>query len=197
VDPSNSANLYAGTFAGLFKSTNGGATWNPSGFGLTTLNIQQLRIDPNTPTTIYAATAGAGVFKSMDAGATWQPSGSSLVPLPAQLSVNLTHNPDPVTSGGSVLYTATVNNYGQTAANNVVVSFPLPAGMSLISCSTPLGSCSANNGTVTAALGTVAAGTNVLVQILVMAPAAAVAQSSVNATVTVSTTSTQVPQPGG
>ena len=74
IDPLTPTTLYAGTFGGVFKSTDGGATWNVS--GLVNGYISALAIDPLTPTTLYAGTSEAigsqgGVYKSTDGGATW------------------------------------------------------------------------------------------------------------------------------
>ena len=49
--------LYAGVYAGgVFKSIDGGATWNDLSEGLTTTRIQALVIDPDDPRTLYAGT---------------------------------------------------------------------------------------------------------------------------------------------
>ncbi|HKG78743.1 MAG TPA: SBBP repeat-containing protein, partial [Pyrinomonadaceae bacterium] len=68
--------LYAGTGAGVFKSTNGGRTWTAVNNGLDNRNVVALVIDPLTPSTLYAATAGfvignTGVYKSTDGGSNW------------------------------------------------------------------------------------------------------------------------------
>ena len=81
TDPENSSTLYAGTGEnsfifnldtgrGIFKSTDGGATWASINAGLSDLNISALVIDPRTPATLFAAT-DKGLFKSADAGNTW------------------------------------------------------------------------------------------------------------------------------
>ena len=76
VDPTSPQTVYvASAPAGVYKSTNGGASWTPSSSGLTELDIAALAIDPRTPATLYAGIAGtdnAGMFKSTDAGATWR-----------------------------------------------------------------------------------------------------------------------------
>ena len=55
--------LYAGTNgSGVFKSTNGGGSWNAFNTGLTNTNIQALAIDPAMPARLYAGTWGSGVF---------------------------------------------------------------------------------------------------------------------------------------
>ena len=93
IDPSNSATLYVGTGAGLgglgyscvahqggrvFKSTNGGATWNEISSGLESGRINSLTIDGATGT-LYAATS-CGIFKTTDRGATWSAINSGLPP---------------------------------------------------------------------------------------------------------------------
>ncbi len=73
IDPVTPATLYAGVYGGgVFKTTDGGWTWNAANNGLTSVIIQSLAIDPKTPTTLYAGTSGSGVFKSVDGGATWK-----------------------------------------------------------------------------------------------------------------------------
>src|SRR5262249_38845525 len=91
IDPQNPKTLYAGTPGGLFKSTDGAATWRLSNYGLPTPNtpgstVTSLAIDPRTPSTIYAGVRGisidgcsgqcnipvsGGIFKITDSGATW------------------------------------------------------------------------------------------------------------------------------
>jgi hypothetical protein len=47
---------------GVYRSTNGGASWSMVGNGLTDYTINMLAIDPVSPTSLYAATAGGGVY---------------------------------------------------------------------------------------------------------------------------------------
>ena len=93
VDPVTPRTLYAGTYGGVFKSTDGTMSWQAgnTGLGLTTCSppprgctdlfpvISALAIDRNTPSTLYAgvvrcgdACVGAGVFKSTDGAMSWQ-----------------------------------------------------------------------------------------------------------------------------
>ena len=65
--------------AALFKSTNGGATWQRAGYPLipASLNVENVAIDPREPATLYAAAgeqdeSGEGIFKSTDAGSSWR-----------------------------------------------------------------------------------------------------------------------------
>ena len=78
--------VYAGVEdAALFKSTNGGAsweelsalrthktapTWNPGAGGLC---LHTIILDPKNPNRIFTAISSAGSFRSDDSGKTWQP----------------------------------------------------------------------------------------------------------------------------
>jgi photosystem II stability/assembly factor-like uncharacterized protein len=79
IDPQNPATLYAAirdgyssVQTGVFKSTDGGATWSAANIGLPSPPaIEQLVIDPLTPTTLYAVSSAGGIYKSTDGGGTW------------------------------------------------------------------------------------------------------------------------------
>lgn len=74
VDPSHSQTVYLGTqINGIYKSTDGGATWAPAGVGASRF-IRMIAIDPTNTTTLYAAT-DAGLYKSTDGADTWKPTG--------------------------------------------------------------------------------------------------------------------------
>jgi hypothetical protein len=65
-------------FRGLFKSTDGGASWTELSQGLETLRNARIGVTailtgPLHSNTVYIGTAGAGVFRSTDGGATWSP----------------------------------------------------------------------------------------------------------------------------
>lgn len=65
---------YYGTFTdgdGVFKSTDGGASWTAVNAGLSVLDVLTMAIDPRTPSTLYVGTRGGGVFKSIDGGENW------------------------------------------------------------------------------------------------------------------------------
>src|SRR5688572_9378119 len=64
--------IYAASRRSLYKSTDGGATWQLSGKGIGNEWISALGIDPSNPRTVYAGTTSEGVFKSIDAGASWK-----------------------------------------------------------------------------------------------------------------------------
>ncbi len=93
IDPANPSTLYVGhetdysLNGGMFKSTDGGATWNPAGDGLPVFpnkalpSVRALAIDPKNPGTLYAATDG-GLFKSTDGAMSWSPINSGLRGIP-------------------------------------------------------------------------------------------------------------------
>lgn len=61
----------AGSGAGVFKSTDGGVSWQPSNRGLSTRSINEIAVAPSAPSTIYLGT-DRGVFCSTDAGRSWR-----------------------------------------------------------------------------------------------------------------------------
>ncbi|HLA89006.1 MAG TPA: hypothetical protein VJL28_01085 [Gemmatimonadaceae bacterium] len=65
---------WSGTNGGLFKSTDGGATWKPLSRGLPPgANQANVAIAPSNPRRLYATVAsqGVGIYRSDDAGETW------------------------------------------------------------------------------------------------------------------------------
>ncbi|HET89561.1 MAG TPA: hypothetical protein ENN99_02315 [Chloroflexi bacterium] len=71
--------VYVGTRdAGVFKSSDGGQSWEPARTGLTFYPIRTLVTDPQNPHVLYAGTDYDGIWKSTDGGDTWFESGSGL-----------------------------------------------------------------------------------------------------------------------
>jgi tetratricopeptide (TPR) repeat protein/photosystem II stability/assembly factor-like uncharacterized protein len=74
MDPEDSDIVYAGTEnSGIYKSINGGLTWEPAQLGLGGGTVHTLAIDPTNPDVLYAGILDAGVYKSTDGGLTWKP----------------------------------------------------------------------------------------------------------------------------
>jgi hypothetical protein len=82
IDPVNPDVMYAaGVAGGVWKTTNGGASWLPLNDFLANIAVTCLALDPTNPAIIYAGTGegffnadgvrGAGIFKTTDAGAHW------------------------------------------------------------------------------------------------------------------------------
>jgi uncharacterized repeat protein (TIGR01451 family) len=73
IDPVTVTTLYAGTSAGIYKTTDGGNNWvaQPSGnSSQQPLNVNKIVIDPTNPQTAYAAT-NQGMLKTSDGGNNW------------------------------------------------------------------------------------------------------------------------------
>lgn len=82
INPALPTTVYAGTAGGgVFRSIDGGINWNQVSTGTTAVGIDlgsatvnALRLDPNDPNTVYAATFG-GVFKTTNQGELWDVTG--------------------------------------------------------------------------------------------------------------------------
>jgi len=70
VNPKNGKIIFVGTDNGLFRSQDGGKTWQALHDGLRDENIRALALSPSAPTLIYAGTS-KGVFLSEDGGDHW------------------------------------------------------------------------------------------------------------------------------
>ena len=84
VDPTNPNTIYMGTPAGgLWKTINGGVSWNPMTDNLPQIGVSGIAINPSNPNEIYISTGdkdagdtySVGVFKSLDGGLTWNTTG--------------------------------------------------------------------------------------------------------------------------
>ncbi len=98
--------------AGLFKTTDGGASWNEmaglrgheSGAnwapGAGGLCLHSIVIDPNNPDRIFVAISAAGTFRSEDGGATWKPINKGL---------HSEYIPDPTAEVGHCVHRIAIN----------------------------------------------------------------------------------------
>jgi hypothetical protein len=82
IDPRQPRTMYAAAVAGgVWKSTDGGASWSPLSDLTANIAVNSLVMDPAHSNVLYAGTGegyfnsdsvrGAGIFKTMDGGATW------------------------------------------------------------------------------------------------------------------------------
>lgn len=74
IDPGNTNIVYAGTDGRgiLFKTTDGGQTWNATGLGETSRVIDMVAISPQANNRIYAGVRFGGLYVSNDGGISWQ-----------------------------------------------------------------------------------------------------------------------------
>ena len=79
ISPATPATMFAGGVGGgIWKTTNGGASWAPMDDFMAVLSVASLAINPATPSVMYAGTGegyyngdsirGAGIFKSRGGG---------------------------------------------------------------------------------------------------------------------------------
>ena len=69
VDPSNPETVYAGTGgSGVFRSLNGGASWEAIPTGLAKADVRTLAIHPSNPRVVYSGVFGSAVFAIMLSG---------------------------------------------------------------------------------------------------------------------------------
>lgn len=87
----------------------------------------------------------------------------------ADVSITKTASPDPVSVGGTLVYTIKVANAGPSPATGVVVTDPLPANVAYVSSTASQGGCSQASGVVTCNLGALANGGSATVTVTVRA----------------------------
>ena len=82
IHPTNPTTMWAaGVAGGIWKSTDGGASWNPKADLLVNIAVNSMILDPRNPNHLYAGTGegyfnidavrGAGVLQSTDGGESW------------------------------------------------------------------------------------------------------------------------------
>jgi hypothetical protein len=71
--------LFAGSWGGgVYKSTNGGASWIRASSGLGNLTVVSMTIDPSDPQVLYSGTYRGGIWKSADGGSSWHPANQGI-----------------------------------------------------------------------------------------------------------------------
>ncbi len=77
INPSDPDVIYIVTqHAGVYKSINGGVSWQPAQNGMEGASIDTLVIDPQQPETLYAGVYQGGLYTTTDGGANWVSYGS-------------------------------------------------------------------------------------------------------------------------
>lgn len=124
IDPLDPDTLYLALSEGVFRSTNGGATWESRSDGLpfyrtnsdreTVYTVDSLLVDREEPALLYAAIrhserSPGGVYRSADGGASWSPANTGLQ-LPTSVN-DLAFDPD----DSRVLYAATSSGVFRSA----------------------------------------------------------------------------------
>jgi photosystem II stability/assembly factor-like uncharacterized protein len=71
LHPSNPKIIYVATNDYIYKSRDGGVTWENLSKGMSHSRVIALAVDPGYPATVYAGTKGDAVYKSYDGGQRW------------------------------------------------------------------------------------------------------------------------------
>lgn len=71
IDPADPAVLFSTNASGIFRTTDGAATWSQQNDGILALTVTEIEFDPGTPGAVYAGTTSGEVWKSDDAGQVW------------------------------------------------------------------------------------------------------------------------------
>ena len=98
IDPSAPSTVYVGRGNGLYKSTNGGASFRLSTNGMTNTVVQTIVVDATHPGTVYAGTWN-GVYKSTNGGADWSNIGLDLPNHHVQTLALSPQNPNVIWAG--------------------------------------------------------------------------------------------------
>jgi len=73
IDPVTGRTLWAATEDGLYRSTDGGASWQNADRGMGRYLAKTVAFDPSDPRHLIAGT-GTGIYQSQDGGDSWSPS---------------------------------------------------------------------------------------------------------------------------
>lgn len=78
LHPTNSNIVYVATNESVYKTRDGGGTWERMATDLSTYRVLSIAIDPERPATVYAGTMFDAVYKSPDGGQHWMPYNAGL-----------------------------------------------------------------------------------------------------------------------
>ncbi|HEY6168161.1 MAG TPA: Calx-beta domain-containing protein, partial [Verrucomicrobiae bacterium] len=130
--------------------------------------------DPNGTWSLYAADDSGGDDGTIAGG--WSLALTAVSPpvccgsdSSADIAVGKTASAGSIVAGSNLTYTISVTNRGPNAASDVLLTDPLPIGVSFVSATNSAGSCSNLNGTVVCNLGTMSSGAVASTTIIVTA----------------------------
>ncbi len=152
-DPGDSSTLYAGTNLGVYKSTDGGASWARFGTGLPLVNVKEFYLAPDS-SLMRAATFGRGFWELQTSGGPTAPSitghpASATVTAPATATFT-------VSASGTAPLSYQWQKNGAAIGGATAASYTTPATSTADSGSTfrcvvtnSAGSATSNNATLT------------------------------------------------
>ena len=71
LNPDNPKNIFVGGDDGIFRTDNGGLSWEPANTGIPSPVIRSLALDPTFPDRVYAGTKSTGVYRTDNGGDSW------------------------------------------------------------------------------------------------------------------------------
>jgi len=100
--PTNPMEIYLGNGLGLYKSIDGGETWNEAHVDLPDRTVQTILIDPEENNTIFAAFFNEGIYRSTDSGVSWSHKSEGLTNLQiTTLAISPSSSANPMLYAGS------------------------------------------------------------------------------------------------
>jgi photosystem II stability/assembly factor-like uncharacterized protein/tetratricopeptide (TPR) repeat protein len=139
-NPADPGVMYTGTAgAGIFKSIDGGISWQPVQNGLKRSDISSLIIDPADPDTLYAGVVLDGIYKTSDGAESWQPINEGIEvpggPLLATVAMDPTNYKHLYYTDSMELYETTNGGESWTklkmpACPKIITSLVIPTGTS-------------------------------------------------------------------
>ncbi len=111
VHPAKPKLVYVATEEAVYKTRDGGHTWQRLSEGLSRVRVMNLAIDPQLPANVFAGTLADGVYKSPDGGRRWLPRNAGIQKGTISANVNELAF-DPIDS--RILYAATTVGVFQT-----------------------------------------------------------------------------------
>lgn len=126
ADPRDARQLLVGTNDGLFRSADGGKTWEEAVLPVPAEQAGAVAFDPARPGVVYVAFRSAGVWRSADGGYVWEDVALPFKPHEGVDVAGLAIAPD----GGLVLATPRGVWRQATGAWTLAAAAPAPAGAS-------------------------------------------------------------------
>jgi photosystem II stability/assembly factor-like uncharacterized protein len=71
-DPQRPERVYAASAAGVFRSDDGGQTWQAASRGIEAPDAVAIALDPRQPRRLYATTVSGALYVSDDGASTWR-----------------------------------------------------------------------------------------------------------------------------
>ncbi len=88
LDPTAPTTIYAGTEDGIFKTTDGGQTWQLANAGIMGTIYSNMVVDPTNPNYVYMGTANDGFFRTDNGAVSWTQGAGTYNPHVKSISID-------------------------------------------------------------------------------------------------------------